>query len=230
VIKKDRKKNTALITGANGSLGYELCKIFLKNDYNLVLHARKKNKKISNLKNKNKDKIEICYGDLENGKTIENLAKLAVQKKIDLLINNAGVYSNREFGKTTIKEIYHIFEVNFFSKICLFSLLLKKNIKELLIVNINSAAGTSGAANESIYSASKHALKGFYESISKEKEMKNFNFLNIFPGAFQSKISSKRNDYSSLMRPKEIAEIIFQSRKNYDSLKIQDIFLKRKNY
>ena len=221
------KKNTALITGANGALGYELCEVFLKNGYNLVLSVRRKNKKISNLKNKNKENIEICYGDLENRKTIKNLAKIAVKKKIDLLINNAGVYANLAFGKTTIKEIYHIFEVNFFSNIYLFSLLLKKNIKKLSIININSLAGVSGAAYESIYSASKHALKGFYDSISKEIEMKNFSFLNIYTGAFKSNVTSKRNDYQNLMTPIEIAEVIFLSSKKYDSLKIKDMFLHR---
>ena len=50
----------------------------------------------------------------------------------------------------------------------------------VLIVNINSIAGINGTANESEYSASKHALKGFYDSIEKEPNQ-NINFLNIFP-------------------------------------------------
>ena len=40
----------------------------------------------------------------------------------------------------------------------------------------------------------------------------------IFPGAFKSKISKKRPDYSKLMSPNEIADIIFKNVKNYSSL------------
>jgi short-subunit dehydrogenase len=224
------RKKIVLITGANGSLGYQLSTIFLKNNYNLILHSRKKNKKILSLKKNYKKKVKFFYGDLENKKKIKMLAKLAAKESVNILINNAGMYLNRPFGKIKIKNIYQIFEVNFFSNICLFSFLLKKKIKKLLIVNINSLAGISGSPNESIYAASKHALRGFYDSISYEKEMKNFSFLNIFSGAFQSKISKKRLDYKKLMNPKEISEVILQSSKDYNSLKIQNIFLKRKNY
>ena len=107
------------------------------------------------------------------------------------LLDKNFVWDYSPINLLKIKDIYQIFEVNFFSNICLFSFLLKRKIKKLLIVNINSLAGISGSANESIYAASKHALRGFYESISNEKEMKNFSFLNIFSGAFQSKISKK---------------------------------------
>ncbi len=41
-------KKTVIITGSNGSLGYELAKRFDKQNFNLILHTRKNSKKIIN--------------------------------------------------------------------------------------------------------------------------------------------------------------------------------------
>ena len=97
----------------------------------------------------------------------------------------------------------------------------------MLVVNINSVAGLSGSANESIYSASKHALKGFYESIEKEPN-NELSFMNIYPGAFKSKITRKRKDFSKLMNAKDIADIIYKNLTEYESLNLNNIYLKKK--
>ena len=66
-------------------------------------------------------------------------------------------------------------------------------------------------------------MKGFYESIDKEYFGKNINILNIFPGAFKSKITKKRHTYNILMKPADLADAIFRSSREYSSLKITNI-------
>ena len=73
-------------------------------------------------------------------------------------------------------------------------------------------------------------MTGFYESVEKEKGLNKFNFINLFPGAFKSKISNKRPDFHNLTEPSEIADVIYNLSKNYNSLKINNIFIKRKIY
>ena len=118
--------------------------------------------------------------------------------------------------------------INFFVNIKILKYLNKLK-KRHLIININSIAGINGSAGESIYCASKHALKGFYDSLEQEPD-NIFDIVNIFPGAFKSKITKERKDFNKLMEADEIAEVIFNNYKNYNSLKINNIFLKRKNY
>ena len=138
-----------------------------------------------------------------------------------------GKYLNKKFIKTSREEIKEIFDINFFSNIYLLKSILKT--KKLLIVNINSIAGINGSINESIYSASKHALKGFYESVELESK-KNIQFLNIFLGAFKSKMTKNRQNYNKLMKPKDLADLISKNINEYESCSINKIFIKRREY
>ena len=195
-------KKSVLITGASGSLGSELVKKYIEYGYFVVLHSR--NKKTSS--------IQI------NGH---------IKKKVDIVINNAGIYLNKPFVKNSTKEILDMFYVNFFSNVFILQKLISKINKKLLIININSAAGLNGSANESIYSASKHAMKGFYESLDKEYFGKKIDVLNVYPGAFKSKITKKRKTFNDLMKPNEIANVIFEASRDYSSLKITSLNLIR---
>ena len=219
-------KKAVTITGSNGALGFELAKKFSVNGYDLILHSRKNNKKKFLALKTN---ISYVTGDIGKDNTLNKIFIKIKKIKSNVLINNAGIYLNKSFKNTNLKQIDEIINVNFITNIKLIKKISKLNYKDFLIININSIAGISGTANETIYSASKHALKGFYDSLEKESGH-NFSIMNIFPGAFKSKISKKRPDYSKLMSPHEIADIIFKNVKNYSSLKINNIFLKRKIY
>ncbi len=219
-------KKTVTITGSNGALGFELAKKFSVNGYDLILHSRKNNKKKFLALKTN---ISYVTGDIGKDNTLNKIFIKIKKIKSNVLINNAGIYLNKSFKNTNLKQIDEIMNVNFITNIKLIKKISKLNYKDFLIININSIAGISGSANETIYSASKHALKGFYDSLEKESGH-SFSIMNIFPGAFKSKISKKRPDYSKLMSPNEIADIIFKNVKNYSSLKINNIFLKRKIY
>lgn len=221
-------KKTVIITGSNGSLGYEIAKRFDKQNFNLILHTRKNSKKLINLKKKNK-LIKLVNGDLSKNKNILKIVRLIEKKDFNILINNSAIYIKKPFKNTEEDEIFKVFKSNFFSNLILLNKIIKKKIKRLLVVNINSVAGLSGSANESLYSASKHALKGFYDSIEKEPN-NTINIMNIYSGAFKSKITKRRKDFSKLMEPSEIADIICKNLVNYSSLSLNNIYIKRKKY
>ncbi len=216
-------KKSVLITGANGSLGIQLVKKYLNENYDVYFHTRTKE-----IPKHIQKKCSIVNGDLKQKRTIDRISDLIIRKKVNILINNAGVYLNKPFKKNKMKDINDIFEINFFSNVKILKNILLKIKKKILIININSAAGLNGSANEAIYSASKHAMKGFYESIDKEYFGKNINILNIYPGAFKSKITKKRKTFENLMKPDELAEVIFKTSSEYSSLKITNMNLIRK--
>lgn len=224
-------KKLITITGSNGSLGFELIKKFSNSKYKLLIHLRKPNMKINRLIKKNKiENIEkIVYGDIRSISTINKLSKLIKLHNNNVLINNCGIYINKSFLKTTEKEIKDLFEINFFSNIFLLKSIINMKFKSLFIININSVAGINGALNESIYSSSKHALKGFYESLELETK-KNIRFLNIFSGAFKSRITKKRKNFQKLMNPEELAEFISKNLSEYNSCSMNKVFFKRRIY
>lgn len=222
-------KKFVTITGSNGSLASELIKIFLKENYGLILHLRKPNNNLKKILKKYNKKLDynLIYGDIRKKSTLEKISRFIKLKKSNILINNCGVYLSKPFSKTTQKEINDIFNINFFSNIYLLKKIYNYKFKEFLVVNINSIAGINGSKNESIYSSSKHALKGFYESLEYEKNT-NFRYLNIFSGAFKSKITKNRDTYEKLIEPSELAQIIKNNIINYKNSSINNLFVKRR--
>ena len=214
-----------IITGSNGSLGFELSKKLSKHNCNLFLHLRNKNKTVESYF-QNKKNVKFILGDIRNKNILKKISKSIKLSKSSVLINNCGKYLNKKFIKTNSEEIREIFDVNFFSNIYLLKSILETKNK-LLIVNINSVAGVNGSINESVYSASKHALKGLYESIELETR-KNIRFLNIFLGAFKSKMTKNRKNYKKLMEPNDLADLISKNIDEYQSCSVNKIFVKRR--
>jgi 3-oxoacyl-[acyl-carrier protein] reductase len=221
------------ISGAFGSLGFALSKKYLENNFNAYLHCRTKssyNHKKESLK-KYKNNYKIIAGDLRDNFTVDKISKNLIDNKIDIIINNAGIYLQKEFDKTSLKEIRKIFEVNFFFIVKLLLKITKSAKKRnYLIVNINSLSGLNGSRGESVYSASKHALKGLFDSLDLDELSKKISILNIYPGAIQSKITRKRETFKKLMLPEEVAEVVFAQTKKFQSLKIKSLILTRKVY
>lgn len=92
-----KKNKIAVLTGATGGIGSKIAELLNKDDFNLILLAKNK-KKLLSLKNKlnkknKKNKIYIYCFDISSSEAIkENLKKIINKfKKIDILINNAGV-------------------------------------------------------------------------------------------------------------------------------------------
>jgi NAD(P)-dependent dehydrogenase (short-subunit alcohol dehydrogenase family) len=88
---------------------------------------------------------------------------------VDVLINNAGVTHLSRFSDTEVEVIRRIMEVNFFgavncTKAALDSLVERRGH----IAVLSSVAGFSPLATRCGYSASKHALHGFFDSLRPE--------------------------------------------------------------
>ena len=123
-------KKTVIITGCNGSLGYELAKRLNNDQFSLILHSRKKSKKLINLRNRNSS-IRLIYGDISNNNNLQRIAESINIKDFNILINNSGIYVNKPFKKVKEKEILNVFKSNFFSNIILLNKLVKQKIRSL---------------------------------------------------------------------------------------------------
>lgn len=222
-----------LITGASGALGEALVKKFIEEDFNLFLNFknfRNFSIKTKQLLKSEKNRIKLIKGDLMLNKTLKSISKEIKKNNIEVLINNAGVYLNKEFNRVNNKEIKKVFEINLFSNIFLIKEIFRLKVKKLTIVNINSKSGLQGSSKETIYASSKHALKGFFDSLSLEAKFNNYNFINFYPGAFQSRITKNRIDFKKLMQPDEISTALHSLLIDYKSLKINSVFIGRKNF
>lgn len=127
--------------------------------------------------------------DVTNREQIQSLLNTLDEKnlKIDVLINNAGI-SQRSHVMDTAEDVERrIMEVNYFAPIYLSKMLRPYLAPKGQIVIISSLSGLFGFMERSTYAASKHAIKGYFESW--QLEQPEIDITLVFPGRIQSNIS-----------------------------------------
>ena len=189
------KDKIVWITGASSGIGEALAKAFAMQGAKLVLSARRMEElervmKECNLSNEN---CLILPLDLQNLENLETLTKTVIAKfsRIDVLINNGGISQRSLATETAIEIDRKIMEINFFGQVALTKSVLPilLNQKEGHIVVVSSISGKFGFWLRSTYSASKHALHGFFDSLRLETEANGIKILIAVPGKIQSNIS-----------------------------------------
>jgi len=189
--------NNILITGGGGGLGSAFKKKLNNSQFKIFTHS--------------------CYSesdikaDFTQEKDIKKVRKFILDNKINYLINNAGLYSNKTIENISVKEINDIIKVNLLTPIILSKYIyesVKQNKTNGLIVNINSLAGKYPSYVESVYCASKFGLTGFGSCLSINQKKSNVKIIDCHIGAMKTKMTSDRENKDSLMDPEEVANFI----------------------
>jgi len=188
--------NTAWITGASAGIGGALALELFNRGATVVLSARN-TRKLDELKDKldsrAKGRCFVVPCDVTKPNEIAEAAARIKElvPRLDILVNNAGV-SQRSYAVDTAIEIDRaIMEVNFFGAVGVTKAVLPWMIKNGggHIVVISSMAGKYGFRMRTAYSASKHALHGFFETLRAELHEKNILVTLICPGRVKTDIS-----------------------------------------
>ena len=201
-----------LVTGTSSGLGYQIAKRLSKKYYIIGL-----SRSIGKAKNINKKKFKFINLDLSNFKELEKINEI---KNIDCLINNSGIFSLKKFERVSQNEIINTININLLGTILLTKKILKNNKKLKKIINILSVSGLNGIKYQAIYSATKHGLKGFFDSLSQEKVNK-ISVSNIFPGGMKTELwknitKVNKKKISKFLNTNEVTNLI-------------DFLLKQKN-
>lgn len=198
-MNSEMKNPVAWITGASSGIGEEIAKQLAQKGYRLILSARNA-AKLEELKS-NLPFAElhiVCPLDLGATQQIQSLVDqtLAEVKKIDYIFNCGGISQRAEAGETSIEVDRQIMEVNYFGTVALTKALLPYLRKQQSghIVIISSIAGKFGFYLRSAYSASKHALHGFFESLLLEEAKNNIHVTIACPGKINTPISMSALD------------------------------------
>lgn len=217
-------KNTALITGASVGIGKETAYVYAKNNYNLILVARR----LENLNAIKKD-LETQYNinvtvfkiDLSKLNSAEELFKKVTDAnlRVNVLINNAGIGYFGNFIDAGIKKEEQMLLLNMvtLTKIC------KLFIPDLIkigggnIINIASMAAFQPIPNFATYSATKAYVLSFSEALAFELKDKNIVVTVINPGATQSEFAETANANETVFKnkptSKDLAKFIYKSMK-----------------
>lgn len=154
---------------------------------------------------------DFCVCDLS--KDINSLAKFIEDKKIDVLVNNAGEYIYGALESMKTDKIMRVFETNLIAPAYLISKAIPhmKGQRWGRIINIGSISGVMGEAYASIYSASKAGLIGLTKSLALELAEYEITVNTINPGWVETDLGMNSIEESEFSK-EEIIDTIPQKR------------------
>ena len=189
---------TIWITGATAGLGEALAETLAQQGASLILSGRRADA-LQELedrlpKGNNQQHCNIAF-DLALEQDYSSLTQVALDKmgQIDILIHNAGLSQKGFFADTKPEVEETLWRVNYLSTVALTRAVLPQMIQQGggQLVVVGSIAGRYGAPFLSTYSATKHALYGFYESLRYEVEQHGISILMVTPGFIKNRYCPK---------------------------------------
>jgi len=136
--------------------------------------------------------IDIRALDVTNFNAIPGFVETLVREygRLDVLVNNAGFAVAGFAEDIKLEELRRQFETNFFGAVAMTKAALPTMRQQHSghIIQISSISGMSGSVTVSSYSASKHALEGWSESLRLEVNALGIKVVLVEPGAFQTDI------------------------------------------
>ena len=204
-------KKVIVITGGSDGLGKTLTESLSKENEVIILATNEE--KLIKVANNNNCNYKVC--DVCNYFQVEQCINEIIEKyeKIDVLINNAGLWIQEELDTNDSKRINSVVDVNLLGVInCSKAVIpiMKKN-KAGLIININSQAGINHKAERVVYNATKWGVTGFCKSLADEVAKYGIRVTNVMPGMMKTDMFNKINiqkNMSNGIDTKEVARLI----------------------
>ncbi|MFD1739686.1 SDR family NAD(P)-dependent oxidoreductase [Bacillus salitolerans] len=210
--------NAIIITGAGTGLGRELALQYSHKEITTIVIGRTEStlKETQTLIRELGCSSEYFVCDIKDPSSVkEVIHHVCSLYTVTMLINNAGIGHFGELETMDDHLIEEIIQTNIIGTIYMSKYILpylKKQPKSKLM-NIISTAGLRGKVNESVYCASKFAVRGFTESLYKELESTPISVSAVYMGGMDTPFWDDSNhvkDKSRLRSAKLIAEQIFK--------------------
>lgn len=184
------REKTAVVTGAGQGIGFGIAKLFANSGYNVVVSdldyglAGKAATEISN----NGSEVLGVKCDVSKKEEAEDLLvkTMARYKKIDVLINNAGVYPFKKFEEITASDFDAIMNINLRGTILCSQVAIKEMKPGAKIINISSIAAYVGFENLAHYCATKGGIVAMTRAMALELAPKGIIVNAIAPGVIDT--------------------------------------------
>jgi len=189
----------AIVTGASSGIGRATAVALAQRGAHVVLAARRQDllEELAALINSKGGKATVAVCDVTRPENIRELVELAENDLggCDILINNAGIPAGGRFEDLTYERIELIVATNLLSVIHATKAFLPgmQQRGRGHVVNVASIAGRHAVPGAAVYSATKHAVVGFSESINHETSRDGVRVTAICP-AFVNTEGFPQND------------------------------------
>jgi NAD(P)-dependent dehydrogenase (short-subunit alcohol dehydrogenase family) len=168
-MKTNENQRVAIVTGASSGIGKSTAELLARSGYKVYGTSRRQPESGATSPNG----IEMIALDVTSDESVEAAVRTVVERsgRLDLLVNNAG------FGvapggaeESSIEQAKSIFETNFFGVVRMTRAVLPQMRQQRSgrIINIGSVVGFIPMPFGALYSATKHAVEGYSESLDHE--------------------------------------------------------------
>jgi 3-oxoacyl-[acyl-carrier protein] reductase len=205
----------AIVTGSSSGIGKAIALRFAQEGANVVVTARRKSlceqtaKQIS----QKGGKAFVVQADI----SLENQAHLLFEKtlqqygRVDIVVNNAGIFGGRRIAETTTQAFDEVMNVNLRGTFFCCRVAFKQMKKQGggIIINMSSVAGVQAWAGTGTYSASKHGVMALTRSLADEGRPYNIRVSAICPGGVADELVDATEEEilrSEKISPFDIAE------------------------
>ncbi|UTW49289.1 SDR family oxidoreductase [Bacterioplanoides sp. SCSIO 12839] len=196
-----------VITGANRGIGLELAKLYAARGDLVTAICREAGDEIEDIADQTISGIDVTNEQVPEG--LQTILAELVEGKIDVLINNAGIFQNETLDNMDADSIRQQFEVNTIAPLMIAHALLPLMGEGSKIANITSRMGslednTSGAYYG--YRASKAALNAVGKSLAMDLKPRGIAVAQLHPGFVQTRMVGFNGDIT----PEQAAEGLAQ--------------------
>ena len=187
---------TILITGASEGLGKEIAKVLSRENNVVIISNNEEKLRKAALEVKAKS-FYVC--DIRDFKNIDKVFNEVIKKykKIDCLINNAGIWLQGNFEENSYEEVKNVLDVNLFGTIACAKAIIPhmKKRKSGQIINIASNIAIEPEAFAPIYSISKQAVETYRRCVQNDLASNGIYMTNFCPGLMPTQIFKKAGNH-----------------------------------
>lgn len=200
------KGKNAIITGASRGIGKAIAMTLAKEGINLAIAARGKedlDETVKEIKQKTGVEVLAVPCDVTKLSDLENLVNLTLEKfkRIDILINNAGVSSQSPFEKQPIEDFEKLAHTNYLGYVRLIRLVINHMIENKSGAIINMVSGSTLCdplpRNFLVYSSLKVGLRAFLKGLFWEMRDYGIKITSLLPGVTDTDLTGKLKDITT---------------------------------
>ena len=182
------------ITGASSGIGAACAEAFSQAGATPVISARRLDRlEEVRARCSRPDEVVVVPLDVTDEAAREAAVREVIERcgRVDVLVNNAGISQRARAADTSIDVDRRIMELNYFAVIGLTKAVVPHMVEQKSghLVVVSSVAGFVGTKQRTAYAASKHAVRGYFDSLRAELAERGVGVSIVCPGYVKTEIS-----------------------------------------
>lgn len=210
------RDKVAIVTGGARGIGKAIADKMAEEGANVVVVDKNPDSlkdTVEGIRNRGGKAIAVI-GDMTKAEDINQMVQATIEQfgKIDILVNNVGLFTFEPFLDTKEEEWDRLIALNLKSTMLCSRAVLKEMVKRSYgkIVNISSDAARIGVTAQAAYTAAKAGVIGLTRTLAREMARYNINVNCVCPGLVDTKMTADLLAFAPELKEKMIKAIPFR--------------------